>query len=297
MQIIDAHLHHATAGMLRRARERLPQMREQARRAIASRGTPWEERLRTLEAVSLQEQARRWEQAFDAHGVAAGFFIAVGETNEELAEFCALNPRRFYGWGSLWHPQAPDAGDRLARFPALGLRGLKLYPPIQRFHANDRALYPVYEKAAEMGVPILFHFGITIAPYYDLTYANPLSLAAAAREFPDVTFMVAHFGAGFLRETLFLAYHTENICVDTSGTNNWRLFHPGEPPLIEVFRDALRAYGAGRILFGTDSSFFGGFRDQITREQVDILRRLDLSHEDRAKILTGNARRLFKLDA
>jgi predicted TIM-barrel fold metal-dependent hydrolase len=96
-----------------------------------------------------------------------------------------------------------------------------------------------------------------------------------------------------LREAMFLAYHTENICVDTSGTNNWRLYVPGEPSLEQVFRDALRAFGPQRILFGTDSTFFSGYRKQIVEEQVGVLNRLDLSAEDRELMLAGNARRIF----
>jgi predicted TIM-barrel fold metal-dependent hydrolase len=95
---------------------------------------------------------------------------------------------------------------------------------------------------------------------------------------------------------MFLAYHTDNICVDTSGTNNWRLFVPGEPSLEQVYRDALRTFGANRILFGTDSTFFSGYRKHIVEEQVAVLNNLDLSAEDRDLILAGNARRIFGLD-
>ncbi|MGH7754460.1 MAG: amidohydrolase family protein, partial [Gemmatimonadales bacterium] len=171
-----------------------------------------------------------------------------------------------------------------------------LYPPTQRFLPNDRAFYPIYEACAEASIPILFHFGITVAPSYDLSFASPLPLAAVVKEFPDVTFVVAHFGAGFLRETLFLAYHTDNVCVDTSGTNNWRLYHPGEPSLEAVFRDALRTFGPRRILFGTDSTFMDGFRHHILKEQLEVLDRLELPGEDREAILGGNAARVYRLD-
>jgi predicted TIM-barrel fold metal-dependent hydrolase len=293
MGIIDSHLHLITATMYRRMEERFPGIRRAALKDVRTRAS---ERLRQLEGLTLEDHARMWLTAFDQAGVEAGAFIAVGEANEELARFVAINPRRLLGWGSLSDPRHPDAPRILGEFPAMGLIGLKLYPPIQRFFPNDRALYPVYEKAAELRLPILFHFGITVAAFYDLTYANPLPLSAPVKEFPEVPFIIAHFGAGFLRETLFLAYHTENVYVDTSGTNNWREYHPGNPSLEEVFRDTLRAFGSSRILFGTDSTFFGGYRQHILAEQVEILRRLDLSEEDRQLILEGNARRLFRLE-
>lgn len=294
MAIIDSHLHLITAHMMRRQRERLPVYRQKAVESARVRGKSFEERVKELERLTLEDQAQSWLQAFDVAGVEAGAFIAVGEGNDELAQFVAMHPQRFLGWGSLSDPRHPDATRTLARFRSMGLSGLKLYPPIQRFLPNDRALYPVYEAAAEHGLPILFHFGITVGVFYDLSFASPLPLSAPVKEFPEVTFIIAHFGAGFLRETLFLAYHTENVCVDTSGTNNWRLYHPGEPSLEQVFRDALRAFGPKRILFGTDSTAFDGYRHHILKEQVDVLDRLELTPEDRGLILSENARRILR---
>ncbi|HXF81595.1 MAG TPA: amidohydrolase family protein [bacterium] len=296
MTIIDSHLHLITASMLTRQRDRLPTLRRRATESARVRGKTFEERLKELEGRTLEDHARYWLGEFDKAGIASGAFIAVGEGNEELAQFVALHPRRLVGWGSLSDPRHPDAWRTVARFRAMGLSGLKLYPPIQRFLPNDRALYPVYEAAAEAGLPILFHFGITVGAFYDLSYASPLPLSAVIKEFPEVTFVIAHFGAGFLRETLFLAYHTENVCVDTSGTNNWRDYYPGQPSLLQVFRDALRAFGPRRILFGTDSTVYGGYRHHILREQLAILDGLELSAEDREAILAGNARRILRLD-
>ncbi len=293
--MIDSHLHLITAPMLRRMRERMPAYRQKAVDSVQVRGKTFEERLAELESLSLEDHARSWLREFDKAGVRTGAFIAVGEGNEELSRFVAIDPQRLVGWRSLVDPRHPDAARSVAQFRTLGLSGLKLYPPIQRFYANDRALYPIYEVAAEYHLPILFHFGITVGPFYDLSYASPLPLSAPVKEFPEVTFLIAHFGAGFFRETLFLAYHTENVCVDTSGTNNWREYYPGGPPLEQIFRDALRAFGPSRILFGTDSTAWGGYRHHILKEQVEVLDRLELSPPDRAAILGDNARRVLRL--
>jgi hypothetical protein len=295
-RLIDAHLHLFTAEMFRRIQERPGQLRAEAVARSRVRGKSFEERRAALEGVTLEQHASTWLAAFDQAGVVGGLFIAMRGANEELAAFVALNPERLWGIGSLADPRDPDAARTIRRFRALGLSGLKLYPPTQRFLPNDRAFYPIYEACAEEGIPILFHFGITVAPIYDLSFASPLPLSAVVKEFPEVTFVIAHFGAGFLRETLFLAYHTDNVCVDTSGTNNWRLYHPGEPSLEAVFRDALRTFGPKRILFGTDSTFMDGYRHHILKEQVDVLDRLELPPEDRAAILGGNAAQVYRLD-
>jgi predicted TIM-barrel fold metal-dependent hydrolase len=293
--IVDSHLHLVTAGMFRRLRDRRWNLRPQALAALTGAAGRWTERVRQLEPLTAADHAARWTEAFDRAGVAGGFFIAIGEGNEELAEFVGRNPERFQGWGSVVDPVAPDAAGTVARFGGWGLRGLKLYPPTQRFDAGDRSVYPVYEAAAAQGLPVLFHFGITVAPIYDLRFANPLSLSAPARDFPEVTFAIAHCGAGFLRETLFLAYHTDNIWVDTSGTNNWREYSPGAPTLESVFRDLLRAYGPQRIMFGTDSTAPAEYRTGILAEQRGLFGRLTERAEDCDAIFAGNARRLFRL--
>lgn len=293
--IIDAHMHLMTADMFRRYLQRAGANRRAARERARVRGMSFEQRIAELEQVSLAEQARRWEEGFDEAGVRAGVFIAMGEINDELGEFLKLNPRRFYGCGSLLDPTHPDAAREVRRFPGLGIRALKLYAPAYRVPLHDRLFYPVYEAAAECGLPIIIHFGITIGAFYDLTNANPLALSVPGRDFPEITFVIAHFGAGFLREAMFLAYHTENICVDTSGTNNWRLYVPGEPSLAQVFRDALRAFGPERILFGTDSTLLSGYRKHIVEEQVAVLDELGVGAGARDLILSGNARRIFRL--
>ncbi len=297
MAIIDAHMHLITAGMFRRQRQRAATIRQAARDRATVRGRPLGELLAELDGISLADHARTWLAGFDQAGVQGGMFIAMGEANDELSEFIKLAPGRLHGCGSLLDPTHPDAAREVRRLPQLGISALKLYAPNYKVQLNDRVFYPVYEAAAECNLAIIVHFGITVGAFYDLTFANPLALSAPGKEFPEVTFIIAHFGAGFLREAMFLAYHTENICVDTSGTNNWRLYVPGEPSLEQVFRDALRTFGARRILFGTDSTFFSGYRKGIVEEQTAILDRLDLKAEDRDLILAGNALRIFRIAA
>jgi uncharacterized protein len=282
--------------MFQRLRARPWPLRPKAREALMVEGSGRiARRFAGLEGLALADHAAGWKAAFDRAGIATGVFIAIGEGNEELAEFVRLAPDRFQAWGSVLDPAAPDAAAIVRRFSAWGLRGLKLYPPVQRFQANDRAVYPVYEAAAEQGLPVLYHFGITVAPIYDLTYANPLALSSVARDFPEITFGIAHCGAGFLREALFLAYHTENIWTDTSGTNNWRDFTPGAPGLDQVFRDLLRAYGPRRILFGTDSTAPEEYREGILKEQQQLFRGLEVPDADMRAIFEGNARRVLRL--
>jgi predicted TIM-barrel fold metal-dependent hydrolase len=211
-------MHLLTAETHREAQAWLPPMgpavaaaarRRQARyeqeQAIASADPP---------AETVESAAARWLAEFDRFGVSAGVFLALGPRPETLRRFAAQQPDRLYAF-SFVNPWEADAANVLeADVRQRGFRGLKLYPSIQGFHAQDERAYSVYERAEALGIPVLFHFGVTLDYRSDLRYSNPLDLHPVARDFPGVPFIVAHAGAGFLRETLFLAYHCANVFVD-----------------------------------------------------------------------------------
>lgn len=115
-----------------------------------------------------------------------------------------------------------------------------------------------------------------------------------------MTFVVPHFGAGFLRETFMLGMQCENVCVDTSSSNDWMLSQPstagdlGRLSLKTVFRRALDFFGAERILFGTDSSTFPrGWRADIKDAQLAALEQAGAQGSQLDAIMGGNLARLL----
>jgi uncharacterized protein len=120
-----------------------------------------------------------------------------------------------------------------------------------------------------------------------------LQLHRLALAFPQVPFVIPHFGAGLLREVLMLADLCPNVYVDTSSSNGWIKYTPGLT-LEAVFRQTLQVLGASRVLFGTDSSFFPrGWQAPIHEEQKRILDRLRVTDADQELIFGGNFERLF----
>jgi len=55
---------------------------------------------------------------------------------------------------------------------------------------------------------------------FDMRFSNPLDLHGLALRYPGVKFIVPHFGAGYLRETLMLADLCPNVYLDTSSSNS-----------------------------------------------------------------------------
>ncbi len=66
--------------------------------------------------------------------------------------------------------------------------------------------------------------------------------------------------------------------------------------LADVFRAALRVFGPERILFGTDSTAFPrGWRRDIFATQIEVLKTLDSSPQQRDLVLGGNLVRVLGL--
>jgi len=117
-------------------------------------------------------------------------------------------------------------------------------------------------------------------------------LHAIALTYPQVRFIVPHFGAGFFREALMLVDLCPNVYLDTSSSNSWMRYQGLD--LKTVFRRALDMAGAGRLLFGTDSSFFPrGWVADIFEQQTNVLLDLGISQADDRLIFGGNLDRLL----
>lgn len=196
-------------------------------------------------------------------------------------------------------PFLPDAADRLERaLGSEGLKGYKILAPSLEGSIADKSLYPLWEIAQKHEVPLLIHFGIEgaaggIASHVNI---NPLSIHDVAKDFPDLNIIVPHFGCGYLFETLNLCWACPNVFIDTSGSNQWMRWMPYEVNLEILFRKYYETIGPGRIIFGTDSSWFPrGFATAYLDEQVRSMVYVGYSEDERDAVLYRNAAALLKL--
>jgi predicted TIM-barrel fold metal-dependent hydrolase len=128
---------------------------------------------------------------------------------------------------------------------------------------------------------------------FDLRLGDPLDVARLALAFPQVPFIVPHFGAGLFREALMAADMCANLHFDTSSSNGWIRYTPGLT-LEAVFRTALAVAGPSRLLFGTDSSFFPrGWQRGIYEQQKAAIDGLGVTAADAERVFAGNFDRLF----
>jgi predicted TIM-barrel fold metal-dependent hydrolase len=249
----------------------------------------------------------QWIAELDRHGVAGACVIASAPGDEaSVIDAAMLYPERLAGYFML-NAAAADAADRAHTAVATGrIRGVCLFPAMHGYSMRDPRVVPVIEAArSRPGVVVFVHCGVLtigvrkklgLPSLFDMTYSNPIDLHAVALRFPQVPFVVPHFGAGYLREALMLADLCPNVYLDTSSSNGWTKYLAEGVDLRGVFRRALDVVGAGRLLFGTDSSFFPrGWHKAIFEQQAACLQALGVSESDARDIFGGNIRRLLRL--
>ena len=259
---------------------------------------------------SVEALAERWVTALDTHGVERAALIASlpGDV-DSVAKAVAMNDSRFVGFFML-DPTREDAIAHAQRALDEGMRTICLFPAMHRYALHDERVARVFELAAGRRggtvepIAIFAHCGVLsvgvrkklgLPGRFDLRLGDPLGVARLALTFPNVPFIIPHFGAGLFREAMMAADTCANIYLDTSSSNGWIRYAPGLT-LESVFRTALSVAGASRLLFGTDSSFFPrGWHKAVFDAQKTAIAALGHTADDEALIFGGNFERLFPL--
>ena len=193
----------------------------------------------------------------------------VFATNEYVAALCAQFPDRLLGFASVL-PKEPAAPQMLEMaVKDLGLQGLKLHPPLQDFFPNDRAVYPIYEKALELDIPVVFHVGTTpFGSLCRLSQANPILIDDVAVDFPDLRIMLTHLGTLWHNEAFMVVEKNPNVYIDTAAY------------IYEIkdilTTDLLSRIGADKVIFGTDYPMPYGSQVHRMKDFVDCIEGLDL---------------------
>lgn len=242
------------------------------------------------------EVLERWQQEVATYNLAKVVFV-TGGGNDLLSEIVAKDPQTFAGFAH-HPPQKPGAAAELEKaVREKGLKGLKVFAPLLQSPLSAPLFRPLWAKAAELRVPVLVHFGILgggggIASGENI---NPLSLEPVAKAFPEIPFVVPHFGCGYVRELLQLCWACANVHVDTSGNNEWLRWYPENLTVEDLFRKFYETVGPRRIIFGSDSSYFPrGFAQRYFLDQLRDCHRLRMKEKDLALIFGGNALRLLE---
>ncbi|NTU70427.1 MAG: amidohydrolase family protein [Coriobacteriia bacterium] len=291
---IDAHVHLFTRPLMMEMIER-PETPQRFKDAAKSGKWGRRDQLQTLPDMGPDECAEWYVSRMEAANVAKALIVSVFPESQYTRDFLAAANGHIHALCNV-DPRDPGAPALLEREMAAGYRGVKLYPVNRGYNLSDPSFRPLFEKANELKANLIIHYGVTVDPTGDLRNADPIDLSPVARDYPDLTFVIAHFGAGWLDSVLRLAYQCKNVCVDSSGTNNWMDYYVPKMTLAEVFERCLTAMGPERVLFGTDSGTTAPYRAWIRYMQERTLEEMGLSDTDRDLIMRANASRIFRLD-
>ena len=143
------------------------------------------------------------------------------------------------------------------------------------FVDDEKIAYPMLERARKLGVKrICLHKGLPLGPVAD--YNHPRDVIKAARDFPDLDFVLYHAGLLTMPRT---------ASADVPWTTEFCQMKKKEPALTNIYMElgstfgqlattnptacahllgqVVDAFGADHVLWGTDSIWYG--TDAITR--------------------------------
>jgi predicted TIM-barrel fold metal-dependent hydrolase len=201
----------------------------------------------------------------------------VGRAHPRLVPFIGLDPSM--GEGELVAEIEQRRGQ--------GARGIKLHPAAQRFLPTDRRLWPAYERAQALGVPVVFHSGAFALGPRASEDAHPKHFPEVLSTFPRLTVVMAHLGFGDFAACAELARAHANVFFDCCAVINGT----EEVPALsdEEAAAGLRSVGAERVMFGSDYPWFDPLLDAARIE------RLPLTDAEKRAVLRENAVRILGL--
>lgn len=200
-----------------------------------------------------------------------------------------------YSFGCI-HPDTPDCREELGRIAALGLKGIKLHPAYQATNFDDPKYLRILDRAGELDLVVLTHAGIDIG-LPSPVYCTPEMVLNALKQVGPVKLVLAHMGGWRQWDQVERLLASAPVYLDTAFSfgpitpTPGAPFSPEELNMMdqEQFLRFVQKFGAGRLLFGTDSPW----GDQAA--DVERIRALPLPEEETAAILGGNAQRLLGL--
>ncbi len=222
-------------------------------------------------------------------GVAFGFgFQDMGlcrYVNDYVMEKVREFPDRLIGFAAVL-PQHPEVEKELIRCYEGGLRGVgEIFPEGQRFAIeSEEEMAPFARLCTELDIPVLLHLNEPVGHYYAGKTKTTLHQAEQfAENFPDLDIIYAHWGGGlFFYELMREVSRTlKNVYYDTAAS---------------IFLYGHKVYNVVKTLGLTDKVLFGSDYPLLPLHRYfrDI-NRSDLSEDEKAAILGGNAKRLLKL--
>ena len=241
--------------------------------------------------VDADKLLARMQQAQVDRAVLVQYSSAHGYDNRYVLATAQQHPDRFVAVCTLDGLQ-PEAPQQLTECVRRGAAGLRLRAPGRAPGLTWLTCEPLWQRAAELQVPVCVHFMENIQ-------AEGLKiLPALLAQFPTVTVVLDHAGNPPWREgppaygmqPLLGLARFEQLTIKFATINLERLHAAGVEPGIALER-LIKSFGANRIIWGSDAPNTPG-------EYTDMLNWMrsamgKLSETDSDLILAGTALRVY----
>jgi predicted TIM-barrel fold metal-dependent hydrolase len=183
-----------------------------------------------------------------------------------------------------------------------GAKIFKIYPP-EDTYINDPELWPLYQKAEELGAVLDIHTGFSWVPPGKSKYAAPVLIDDVARDFPELKIVAFHMGYPHCDDLNMVAMGHPNVYLSLTLLIPWAVGAPRK--FAKIIGEALRFVGPERLIWGTDYAGFGmqvkfaveGFRDfQIPEDMREGYGYPEITDDMRRMIFGGNLAGLLGVD-
>ena len=204
----------------------------------------------------------------ERYGISRCFMFCMDEVDRHPA-FRAANDRtlayaeRSGGWliPFVRLDLSEEPIDEATRCLDLGARGIKLHPRAQRFLLNDERLAPVFELAADRGVPILIHGGRGLPPIAD-------HLHRLVERYPGSQLIIAHAGIADLGSLAGYFAGMAGVFFDTSvwsAIDLLSLYHLVSPEQVVYASDYPYGQQPSSLLIAIRTAHVAGLDDAQLR--------------------------------
>lgn len=193
------------------------------------------------------------------------------------------------------HPENENYRKILTGLARARVPGVKLHPLFQGAAADDIRYLRIIDLAAQLDLIVLIHAGLD-PNFPGLDLASPGRLARVMREIPYPRVILAHMGGlgqwDAARELVGCPAYLDTACAlypwrDKLGRAAFHLEY--DVLTAESFCALVRAHGADRVLFGSDSPWTD------IGESLSLIRSSGLTEAELDAVLGGNAARLLGL--
>lgn len=184
------------------------------------------------------------------------------------------------------HPDSADTKKVLRGVASLGLKGIKLHPDYQGTLFNDIRYKRIVEQATDLGLYIVVHAGVDIG-LPDPIHTTPEYVKDVLLDTGSDRLILAHMGGWRMWDEAVRVLAGENVYIDTSFSTT--AVDVDGMLDEEKFVEMVRAFGADRVLFGTDSPWAS------QKKSLKWIQHTSLRSDEKNLILGENAEKLLNL--